>query len=475
MVRAADALDLSAREIAAMVQRGEVSALGVAAACFARIEERNPLVTAFLSLRKQQALMDAARLDQLRPDLRARLPLAGVPVAIKDEIAVAGLVTGYGGRGNSEPAEADAEVVARLRDAGAVVVGTTTQPEFGQVPFTEGAWGETVNPWNAHYSPAGSSGGAGVAVATGMVPVAIGSDGGGSVRLPAAVGGIFGLKPTRGRVSAAPYPDLWGELGTYGPLTRTVGDAATVLDVVSGSTPTDRWQLEVPEEGFASALEEEPAGIRIGWSIRPPVPGYAATREVAVAVARAAALLQRLGLHVEKASPRFPKLPWAFISQNWAGIAAAVERVQHPERLERRSRQTARLARLAGRGGLERGLAQARTITDTLEESLRGVDVLLMPVLPDVAPKRITTSSMGVLRSQFTSTRTVAYTAMFNVTGQPAASVPMGFTASGLPLAVQVVGRFGEERSVLAVAALLERANPWAQTLPVWPPRPAAS
>ena len=232
--------DLTVAELARRVAEEEVSAVEVVEACLARIGERDPALNAFSVVLADQARAEAAARDQALAEGATPGPLHGVPVAIKEEIDVAGCVTTFGGRANSTPVAVDGEVVRRLRAAGAVIIGKTRMPEFGAWPYTESVdGGYTRNPWKPGHTPGGSSGGTAVAVAAGMVPVGLGGDGGGSIRIPSACCGLFGLKPQRGRVTTAPMEHLWWALGTVGPLARSVLDSAIVYDVIRGNTATD--------------------------------------------------------------------------------------------------------------------------------------------------------------------------------------------------------------------------------------------
>src|SRR3954453_14205949 len=263
--------DLSAADLVRRTAAGEATVADVVEASLGRIQRRHPGLNAFSVVLAEQARADAARLDAQRGAGGQGVPLHGGPVAIKEEIDVAGCVTTFGGRGNSTPAAEDGEVVRRLRQAGALVVGKTRMPEFGQWPFTESVdGGITRNPWDRSRTPGGSSGGTAAAVALGMVPVAIGGDGGGSIRIPSACSGLFGLKPTRGRVTSHPYPHLWWALGTTGPLARTVLDSALVYDVIRGNTAGDLFTAPEPSTSFIAAAGSDSGTLRIGWSNRPP-------------------------------------------------------------------------------------------------------------------------------------------------------------------------------------------------------------
>src|SRR3954470_2651800 len=262
---------LSAAELAQRVAMGETSPAEVVEESLSRIGARNAELNAFSVVLDNEAREQARFLELGQGGERG--PLYGVPVAIKEELDVAGCVTTYGGHGNSTPAPADGEVVRRLREAGAIVVGKTQMPEFGAFPYTESArHGYTRNPWRTAFSPGGSSGGSAVAVSAGMVPVALGGDGGGAIRIPSACCGLFGLKPQRGRVTSAPHEHLWWALGTAGPLTRTVLDSAVVYDVIRGHLPVDRWQAG-DVGSFTEAARRDPGQLRVGWCTRAPTQG----------------------------------------------------------------------------------------------------------------------------------------------------------------------------------------------------------
>ena len=262
--------DLGVVETARLATSGERSAREVTDEALARIDRLDRRFNAFTVVLADAARAEADERDAASARGETPGPLHGVPVAIKEEIDVAGCVTTFGGRSNTTPVTADAELVRRLRAAGAVVVGKTAMPEFGSFPFTESeATGYTLNPWDVARSPGGSSGGSAVAVATGMVPVAIGGDGGGSIRVPSSFCGLFGLKPQRGRVSTAPHPHLWWALGVVGPLTRSVFDSALVNDVIRGNLPTDLFRAD-GDEPFVGAASREPGRLRVGWSLAVP-------------------------------------------------------------------------------------------------------------------------------------------------------------------------------------------------------------
>ncbi|MGN6253335.1 MAG: amidase [Marmoricola sp.] len=454
--------DLGAAELAHAVRTGDITAGQVLEDCLSRIAERDPGLNAFAVVLAEQARAEAAARDDDLDRGRTPGPLHGVPVAIKEEIPVAGCVTTYGGRGNSTPAVADSEVVRRLRAAGAVIIGTTRMPEFGQWPFTESlAGGITRNPWDRSRTPGGSSGGTAVAVAAGMVPVGIGGDGGGSIRIPSACCGLFGLKPERGRVSSGPLPHLWWALGTTGPLTRSVVDAALVYDVLRGNLASDLFTAEEPPASFVDAALAPARPLRVGWSTRPAARGVRVDAQSVRAVRETADLLARLGHGVREVDPGYPDTTAAFVPQFLAGVRAEADTMEHPERLEPRTRQTARLGRAVTPRALRWALRAGERVDRRANRVFADVDVLLTPTLACRPPRVGVLERGGTLTQGVRALPMIAFTALWNVTGNPAASVPAGVGPDGLPLAVQLVGRHGEETTLLTLAAQLEQQRPF--------------
>ena len=307
---------LTVQETVAEIGAGGSDAATVLEQALGRIAEHDPRLNAFSVVLAERARAEAAERDAL-PEAE-RGPLHGVPVAVKEEIDVAGCVTTFGGEANTTPAAADGEVVRRLRAAGAVIVGKTTMPEFGAFPYTESASrGLTRNPWDPTRTPGGSSGGTAAALASGMVPVAIGGDGGGSIRIPAACCGLFGLKPQRGRVTTAPHEHLWWSLGTVGPLSRTVLDSAVVYDVIRGSPPPTASGPGRPAPS-PRRRSGQPGRLRIGWSAKPVTLGVKPDPIHVRALEETARLLARPG---SRRAPGRPSLP-----RPDGGVRAAVLR-----------------------------------------------------------------------------------------------------------------------------------------------------
>ncbi|CAB4715861.1 MAG: amidase [Actinobacteria bacterium] len=456
-------------ETARRITSGEVTARQVLEESLARIARHDGRLNAF-----SVVLADAARAEADARDAALAAggtpgPLNGVPLAIKEELDVAGAVTTFGGDANVTPAAADAELVRRLREAGAVIVGKTTMPEFGAYPYTESvSRGITRNPWDLTRTPGGSSGGTAVATATGMVAAAIGGDGGGSIRIPSACCGLFGLKPQRGRVTSAPHPHLWWGLGTTGPLTRSVRDSAVIYDVIRGSLDSDLYRAG--ETGsFVEAAGRDPGRLRIGWSVKPVGVGVRPDPLHVRAVEETARLLGDLGHDVVAVDPRYPDPTAAFVPQFFAGIRTEADGVEHYDRLERRTRETCRLGSWVTPRVRDWALAQGDKVSARANRVFDDVDVLLTPAIAHRPPRVGILDGRGTVASSLRSMPAIAYAALWNVAGNPAAVVPCGIAEDGLPLAVQLVGRTDDEATLLSLSAQLEQARPWPALAPLPP------
>lgn len=438
---------------------GQTTAVEVVNGYLDAIERHDGDLNAYSVVLATSARAEAAELDRRRAAGEPLGPLHGVPIAIKEEVDVEDCVTTFGGLANSTPRAADGEVVRRLRAAGAVIIGKTRMPEFGAFPYTESeSDGVTRNPWNRAHTPGGSSGGSAVAVATGMAAVAIGGDGGGSIRIPSACCGLFGLKPQRGRVTTAPMEHLWFALGTAGPLSRTVLDSAMVYDVIRGSTPQDRFQAG-EAESFVAAARREPGRLRIGWSTKPVSVGIRPAEEHIDAVKATAKLLSSLGHAVIEVDPRYPDPTAAFVPQFFAGIRAEADEVEHPDRLERRTKETRRLGAWVTPAVTEWAIRQSMKISVKANRVFDQCDVLLTPAIAHRPPLAGVISGRGTVASALASMPAIAYAALWNVAGNPAASVPVGVGADGMPLAVQLVGRTDDEPTLLSLSAQMEQAQ----------------
>jgi amidase len=439
---------------AQLIRAGEVSPTELLDLYLERIERIDPELNSFRVVFAERARAEAS---QAAARLRAGddRPLLGVPVAVKDNAHVAGDVTAMGTNAYGPPARDDAEVVRRLRAAGAIVIGKTHMSELAIFPFTETiAWGQTRNPWDRGRSAGGSSGGSGVAVAAGLVGAAYASDGGGSIRIPASVSGLFGLKPQRGRVPLLPDDEHWHGLSVGGAVTRTVLDTALWLDVVADS-----------DRSFVEAASADPGRLRVALSFKPSSLTRVDAR-VRTAVERVAETLRLLGHDVVERDPDYGELAPLFLPRWLAGIREDVRALPHPERLDKRSRQLARLGAIVSHDAVRRARAAGEERARRINAIFDDVDVLLTPTLP--APPDPLGRFAG--RSLATTIMLVAgmvgFTQPWNVTGQPAASIPAPVAEGELPIGAQLVGRPDDEATLLSLSAQLERELRWPERRP---------
>jgi amidase len=464
---------MPATELAARIRDGTFSAGEVVEAAVRRIEAIDPELGAFIEVDPEAALAEAGEME---PD--DNRPFAGVPIAIKASTAVAGRCMNFGSRflAGHRPTH-NAYLVRRLREAGFVILGTTNMPEFGILPTTEPRHtGPTRNPWDPARTPGGSSGGSAAAVAAGLVPIAHGSDGGGSLRTPAACCGLVGLKPSRGRISRG--PDLGDSfLVSEGVLTRSVAETALMLDVLAGYEPGDATWAPRPAEPYTLAMRRDPGRLRIAMSLANML-DVDADPEVVHGLHAAATLLRDLGHEVVEDSPALPAPDSLdiFLQVFGPGIALGIglgERLvgRPPDdgEIEPLTRTLWEMARALPSTGYLAALAQLQLIARGTVAFFADYDLLLTPVLA-VRPIPIGElhgwgdEPVADLRR---SGRFAPYTALFNVTGQPALSLPVGFGEDGLPTAVQLVGHPLGEETLLQVAAQFEAARPWADRQPL--------
>ncbi len=452
---------------AEMVRAGEISPTELVGLHLERIERLDPQLNSFRVVFADKAMLEA---EQAEARIRGgdERPLLGVPIAIKDESDVAGEIKTFGTDAFTEPARADSEMVRRLREAGAIIVGLTLLPELAICGFTESAtYGVTRNPWDPQRSPAGSSGGSAAAVAAGLVPVASAGDGGGSIRLPAASCGLFGLKPQRGRVSFAPDLEYWNGLAVNGCVSRSVIDTALWLDVISGGSK-EPGAPPPPERSFVESAQTAPGKLRVAWStvppraVAPPIVGDA----VKQAVADAAALMQSLGHEVSHQDPEWGNVGNNITPRFLRGVSDTVATVPHPERLERRTRGFGRLGSLLPDAIFERALKGREEDARRINAIFDTHDVLITPVMGGTAIPVRRWEGRGALRTVLGMSRFYPFCIPWNHLGNPAMSVPLGFAADGLPLAVQIIGRPGDEPTLLSLAAQIEAERPWADKRP---------
>lgn len=457
---------MPAWEIADGIRARRFSALEVLDAALARIERTNPALNAFIAVYPEAAREQAAAVDAAIARGEDPGPLAGVPIGIKDLEPVKGMLFTEGSRVyEGRIADRDGVSVSRLKAAGAVVVGKTNTPEFGYKGFTENRlWGPTRNPWDPTKTPGGSSGGSAAAVAAGMVPLCSGSDGGGSIRIPASLTGCYGIKPAAGRIPRAQeHAPAWGVFSTPGPLARTVRDAARYLDATAGPHPNDLDALDSTGHGFEAAVLATPPRLkRIAYS---PDLGYAVVDPEVVNVTRAAAaaLAGALGAELVEAGPGFPDpMEW------WLSIAASGDtRMVDAMTPEERSRLEPGFARFAEVGReitavqIAESLEWRHQVNRMMTEFFEQYDLLLTPATATTAfiaegppPQEIAGRTVGP--SGF-----IPFTYPFNFTGHPAASMPAGLSASGLPIGLQAVAPRYADAFLLQVSAVFEAARPW--------------
>lgn len=451
-----------AAEQARLIRAGEVSSREVVEATLARIAAINPMLNAYRVVLAERALVEADQADGRRGAGDDSRPLLGVPVAIKDDVDVAGEATAWGTAAHAGPVARDAEAVRRLRAAGAIVVGKTLVPELTMLPATDTTtFGSTRNPWDLTRTPGGSSGGSAAAMAAGLAGVALGSDGAGSIRNPSAWNGLFGIKPTRDRVPMAPHDDGWQGLSVNGPLARRVADAALFLDAA----------VEGAGGAFAAAAASADPGRRLTIAVSTKAPTGAPPflgREEKRAVHATAELLRGLGHEVVERDPEYPASLWpsAFV-RVLRGVADDVDAsMPHRERLEARTRRVAAIG-----GALPAGLVRWAREAETAQAARLAalwddVDVLLTPCAAN-GPYRVgAVGRWGATQYLARAAERLTWMPAWNVTGQPGAAVPAGLDDDGLPVGVQLVGRSGEDELLVALSAQIEAARPWIDRRP---------
>lgn len=440
----------TATQIIAAVQSEKLSPVATVNDALKRIEERADL-GALQEVFTDEALAEAAALGK-RKDL-ATLPLAGLPFLIKDTIQVAGHPMRVGSLATSdEPSEHDHEIVRRLRDAGAIIIGLTTVPELCVFATTDSPSGITRNPWNLERTPGGSSGGTGAAVAAGIVPVAHGTDGMGSIRIPAANNGVFGIKPGRGTVPSDLGGDSWGGMAENGPLATTVADAALVLSVMAGSPKL----AKVTEPTRPLRIGVVPATTSFLVRLNP---------QWKKSLMDTAEALRTEGHHVEVTKFPYPANPIPMFARWFSGVAKDADGLDE-SKLQRRTLRHVKL----GKRAIKKGWVKQRD-TERLEADARAFfadhDILLTPMLARSAPHAEQWHRRSWLRNIWSNLQYAPYAAPWNMVGWPAASVPAGMDANtGMPTAVQIVAPPNGESLILGVAAQIERVRPWQRTAP---------
>jgi amidase len=461
----ADAKDLPllpALELRRLILAGEVAAREVAAAFLARISAVDPQIHSYVTVDEDQTLAMADAV-QRRIEAGESLPLAGIPYALKDLTDTAGLRTTYGSRlreGNVP--KHDAAVARRLREAGGVLLGKTNTPEFGNRATTAfGLFEATLNPWDTTKTAGGSSGGSAAAVAACLTPFAEGSDGGGSIRIPSSCCGVVGIKASRGRISNAPTANPRGGLITHGPIARTVADAALMLDVMAGYEPGDPFIAPVQSPSFLALASSEPKSLRIGLLV---TSDKWIDPQVVAAVEKTGRLLESLGHGVEPAEVDLTGLGPLF--RVMVEAESAANAVENPDQFsdpyskwcfERGARQSA----VDYIRATEEMFRRSREII----LSSRAYDCLLTPTVT-LTPQPVAEFLAVTERVAEDDLAYIPFTYPFNITGQPAISLPLGWSHEGLPIGVQIVGQPFSEAPLISLAAQIERAQPWQSRYP---------
>ncbi|WP_128434867.1 amidase [Streptomyces cyaneus] len=454
-------------ESARALADGEVTSRALVAQALARIEATQGSVNAFRVVRAEAALAEAEAADE---ELAAgvRRPLLGVPVAVKDDMDVAGEPTAFGCGGEFPPVAEDGEAVRRLRAAGAVIVGKTNTCELGQWPFTEGpAFGATRNPWHPEHTPGGSSGGSAAAVAAGLVPAALGSDGAGSVRIPASWTHLIGIKPQRGRISTWPRGESFQGITVNGTLARTVADAALLLDAAAGNHDLDPHRP--PAINASEAVGREPGRLRVALSLKPPFTAVPARLQpqVRARVVQLAEKLSALGHTVEEADPPYGQIGLTFVPRATVGIAEWVSATPFPALLDPRTRGAARLGRLLGGAPLRAARRAEAVLHRRIGTFYESYDVILAPTTAAPPPRIGAMLELGGFATDRAMIAACPYAWPWNVLGWPGINVPAGFVG-GLPVGAQLLGPANSEPLLISLAAQLEAELRWHE---LWPPQ----
>ncbi len=458
---------MPAADQADLVKRRKVSPVELVEMYLERIGRLDPMLNSFVTVLAHDALATARRYTDMVKGTEGLPPFHGIPIAIKELNPVGGVLTTFSHKGfaTNVPAE-DPAMVRRLRSAGFILLGKTNAPEFGTIGVTESDQnGICRNPWALDRSAAGSSGGSAAALSAGLCPIAQGSDGGGSIRLPASFCGLFGLKPARGRISRAPGGAALEGLATDGPLGRTVRDSAMLLDVMAGPEPGDPYWAHPPEQSFADALRTPVGRLRIGFTTTGPWPA-GVDAECAEAVHDAARLLADLGHEVEEAAPGWSDPELQGHVRRLFGSIPGYWMPTDTELLEPHNRYLKRLGEATSSIDLVRSIVAIQAFARRAVASTLRYDAVLVPTSPFLPfphgwVQEGEPWDLGSRHFEY-----IAFTIVANLTGQPAMSVPLHWSAAGLPVGVQLIGRPAAEHTLLQLAHQLEEARPWQQRRP---------
>jgi aspartyl-tRNA(Asn)/glutamyl-tRNA(Gln) amidotransferase subunit A len=459
---------MSAAALAAAIRKKKLSPVEVVRAVLARIERLNPLLNAYVTLTPEQALRDARAAERAVGKKGANLgALHGVPFSTKDLVITKGVRTTFGTRfyADNVPTE-DAPMVARMKAAGGIQLGKTNTPTFGWIGATHNlVFGVTRNPWNTDRTPGGSSGGASAAVAAGLGPMAIGTDGGGSIRIPASFAGIFGHKASYGRIPVYPPSGAWS-LSHIGPMTRTVEDAALMMNACAGPDERDQYSLPASGVDYVRALRGSLKGLRVGWS---PDLGFARVvdPEVEATCAKAARRFRELGAKVDEVRLAWPSPKSAWEAVFCGGIATRMAPyLDRPNDIDLGLLPIIQDAVKWPATRYVQAWFDRLTWYDHVRRYFDGHDLLLTPTIATPPFKVGLDNPTEIAGRPVEPYDWIPFTYPFNLTGNPAASVPCGFTKDGLPIGLQIVGRRFDDVTVLRVAAGYERLAPWADRKP---------
>lgn len=445
-----------------MLRAGEVSSRELTLEALGRAHASQPVLNAFKMILDEEALAWADEADSRRA-AGDDAALLGIPISIKDDTDLAGHPTAFGCDGNFAPCEEDSELVKLIKRSGAVIIGKTNTPELGQFSVTAGqGFGITRNPWNTDYTPGGSSGGAAASVAAGVTAAAVGSDGAGSVRIPAGWSNLVGIKPTRGRVSCWPDREAFNGITVIGPLSRTVADAAALLDAMTGTDKREIHRLPPPERPFSSFVDQPAKPLKIAVSYRIPFSGVPTRLDSRVRerVEGVAATLERLGHHVEIKNLKFSHVGLSFGPRSTNGIAEWADRVPNRSLLDHRTRETAMLAGLLGGPILKFARGWESVLRRRTGRIFRDYDVVLAPTTAAPPLRAHALQGLDGWSTDKLFIGACPYAWPWNVLGWPGISVPAGFV-DGLPVGAQLLGQGSSEPKLIALAAQLEHELRW--------------
>jgi aspartyl-tRNA(Asn)/glutamyl-tRNA(Gln) amidotransferase subunit A len=466
-----DICRMTALQLRRAIKTKKLSPVEVVNAVLERIEKINPKINAYCTIVPELARAEAKKAEKMVLKGEKLGQLHGVPVSIKDLAFTKGIRTTGGSKMYEHfVPDKDAVFVERLKEAGAIIIGKTNTPEFGWVAVTRNpVFGTSFNPWDTSCTTGGSSGGAAAAVAACLGPIAQGSDGGGSIRIPSSFCGVYGLKPSFGRVPATPgFPGLWEGLSVTGPIARTVSDAALMLEVMSGYDSRDFYSIPQKASHYLSGIRGDISikGIKIGWTTDL---GYATVdKQVAKAVEKAAKVYEKLGCQVEEAHPDAEDPQAAFSTQVGSALSAQLydELPKWGAQFERGLATYVERSKDISARDYVKARVKHLEYWGKIREFFEKYDLLLTPVLavPPFSAELYSPSEIN--GKKVSGIAWMPFTYPFNITGQPAASIPCGFTKQGLPIGMQIVGRKYDEMTVLKASAAFERAQPWVEKYP---------